>query len=157
GYKVEVPRSQVLQDADAEWTELASGLDLRAVERWDFSLTQLPPSVRRVIEQRPAAERSDAALLALHLAEGRGNPRDSVEALLGASPNWILRHGSRSWQAIASYSAEHDLFDLSAEAFERAAAGQEPGYGSLLAAAAINILPLDRSRGERLAASAEAS
>jgi len=66
GYKVEVPASQVLQDADAEWTELASGLELRAVERWDFTLTQLPPGVRRVVNQRPAAERPDAALLALY-------------------------------------------------------------------------------------------
>ena len=82
GYKVEVPRSQVLQEADAEWTELANGLEMRAVERWDFALTQLPPSVRRTLEDRPATERPDAALLALHLAEGRGNPRDTVEALL---------------------------------------------------------------------------
>ncbi len=156
GYKVEVTASQVLQDADAEWTELASGLELRAVERWDFTLTQLPPGVRRVVNQRPAAERPDAALLALHLAEGRGNPRDTVEALLAVSPNWIARHASWSWRAIASYSAEHDLRDLSAEAFERAAAGQEPGYGALLAAAALNILPLDRPRSRRLVAAADA-
>ncbi len=27
---------------------------MRAVERWDFALTQLPPSVRRTLEDRPA-------------------------------------------------------------------------------------------------------
>ncbi len=156
-FKVEVPRSQVLSEADAEWTHIASGLESQAVDRYDFAITQLPPSVRQALENRPATERSDAAVLALHLAEGRSNPRGTTLALLATSPGWIERDASQAWQAIASCAAEHDLLDLSAEAFERAASATPEGHGRLLAAAALHMMPSDRQRCEELLTQAEAT
>ena len=157
GFKVEVPRSQTLATADTEWTHIASGLESRAISRYDFAISQLPPSAREIIESSEPVEHGDAAVLALHLAEGRSNPRGTVEALLAMSPGWITRHGPKAWKAIAVYAAEHDHLDLSAEAFERAAAVTPATSGLLLAAAAIHILPTDRARSETLFAKADAT
>lgn len=56
-YKIEVPRSQTVATADAEWVEIASGLELRAVSRFEFSLLSVPPPVRSILEKRDEAER----------------------------------------------------------------------------------------------------
>ncbi|GLI02931.1 DUF4365 domain-containing protein [Phytohabitans aurantiacus] len=156
GFKVVVPRGQTVDEADPEWTHIASGLESRAVDRFDFAVTVLPPSVRQTLD-RPDAERLDAAILALHLAEGRSNPRGTTESLLATSPGWIERGASWAWRAVASYAAEHDLTDLSAVAFERAAAATPGSRGQLLAAAALNIMESDRSRAAELLAQADAA
>ncbi|MEU5934543.1 DUF4365 domain-containing protein [Micromonospora sp. NPDC047187] len=156
GFKVVVPREQTMGEADHEWTHIASGLESRAADRYDFAITVLPPSVRRKLD-RPPAERLDAAILALHLAEGRSNPRGTIESLLATSPGWIERGASWAWQAVASYAAEHDQLDLSTVAFQRAAAAAPDSRGPLLAAAALNLMEIDRSRAAELLAQAVAA
>jgi hypothetical protein len=145
-FKVEVPRSQTVTSANDEWTHIASGLELQAEARYDYALRQLPPGVRQALESRDASERSDAALLAYHLAEGRGNARGTVESLLVTSPVWITRNGPWPWRVIASYAAEHEHYDLSADAFERAARASITVDGMLLAAAALNAMQSDKER-----------
>ncbi|MGX1612373.1 DUF4365 domain-containing protein [Micromonospora chalcea] len=156
GFKVVVPRAQTMGEADHEWTYIASGLESRAVDRYDFAITVLPPSVRQKLD-RPPAERLDAAILALHLAEGRRNPRGTTESLLATSPGWIERGASWAWHAVASYAAEHDLTDLSAVAFQRAATAMPDSCGPLLAAASLNIMESNRSRATELLAQADAA
>jgi uncharacterized protein DUF4365 len=156
-FKVVVPRAQTMSAADEEWTHLASGLESHAVDRYDFAITALPPSVRQVLEARTVSEHLDAAILAVHLAEGRANPSGTIASLLATSPGWIERGASWAWRAIASYAAEHDLDDLSAHAFERAAAASPENRGKLLAAAALNAMASDRSRAAELLVGADAA
>ncbi|GIG03049.1 DUF4365 domain-containing protein [Catellatospora citrea] len=149
-FKVEVPRHQVLSAAQQEWHDLASGLESKALARFDLAVTQLPPAVRRVLESAPSAERTDAAILAFHLAEGRNNPRGTAQSLLAMSPGWIQRLGARGWHALACYTSAHDALDLSAEAFELAADQASEGAGGFLAAAAINVRNHDVDRARDL-------
>lgn len=150
GYKVVVPRSQTLSEADEEWTHIASGLETRAVDRFEMAVTQLPPAVGELLRDRPAWEHVDCAVLALHLAEGRANPSGTTESLLAMAPGWIDRHGAWAWQVLACYAAEHELLALSAAAFELAATAKPERYGRLLAAASLNLMHTDRARSEVL-------
>lgn len=149
-FKVDVPRHHKVADADVEWTYLASGLESRAVELFEFALTKVPPTVREKLTEDPTADVTDRAVLALHLAKGRNNASGTVSSLLATSPGWMLRLAPASWQALASYAAEHDLPALSAEALERAASAHPARRGRLLAAAAINVLNEDRLRARVL-------
>ncbi|MBM2620494.1 DUF4365 domain-containing protein [Actinoplanes sp. LDG1-06] len=148
GYKVLIPRSNEVLEADLEWTELASGIQSRAENLFDFALTQLPPSVGTKLTNASPNEHLDLAILALHLAEGRNNPQGTVESLLAASPGWIQRQAPKSWEVLAAYSAEHGLPELSAEAFDLAAQADPARAGKLWAIASINVLYVNRTRAE---------
>jgi len=121
-YKLEVPRSQTVAKADAQWRDIASGLEQRAVSRFAYSLLSVPPTVRNLLENRGASEQADAALLAMHLSEGRENALGTVRSLLAVSPVWITRNGGWAWRAIAAYAADHGLAGEAAAAFRRSAA-----------------------------------
>lgn len=121
-YKIEVPRNQTVATAGAEWQEIASGLEQHAVSRFDYSLLSVPPPVRTLLESRGAGERADAALLAMHLSEGRTNALGTVRSLLATSPVWITRNADWAWRAIAAYASDHDMTAEAAKAFVRAAA-----------------------------------
>lgn len=121
-YKVEVPRSQSVASAGPEWLEIASGLEQHAISRFEYSLLSVPPPVRTLLEGRGEAERPDAALLAVHLSEGRTNPRGTVRSLLATAPVWITRNADWSWRATAAYASDHQVVEDAAEAFTRAAA-----------------------------------
>lgn len=146
GFKVEVPSSQTMSTAGQEWKHIASGLETLAEARFEQALSQLPPPVGSALENRPPADRPDAALLASHLAEGRINPRGTAQSLLAASPLWIERNGAWAWAVVATYAAQHEEYDVSAEAFERAGRASTQDRGSNLAAAALNIMAVDRKR-----------
>ena len=150
GFKVEVPAAQTMSTADVEWTHIASGLEAQAEARFDYALVQLPPPVREFLQDRQESERLDAALLAFYLAEGRANPRGTAESLLATSPVWIERNGAWAWRVVAAYAAQHEQFDVSAEAFERAARATVEGRGRVLAAAGLNMMQSDRARSEEL-------
>jgi tetratricopeptide (TPR) repeat protein len=121
-YKIEVPRSQTVATASAEWLEIASGLEQHAISRFKYSLLSVPPSVRTLLEGRGEGERADAALLAMHLSEGRTNPQGTVRSLLATSPVWITRNADWAWRAIAAYASGHEVTKEAAEALIRAAA-----------------------------------
>lgn len=128
-YKIEVPRNQTVATAGAEWLEIASGLEQHAVSRFEYSLLSVPPPVRTLLESRGEGERADAALLAMHLSEGRTNAQGTVRSLLATSPVWITRNAAWAWRAIAAYASHHDVTTEAAEAFIRAAA-TTPDEGS---------------------------
>lgn len=121
GFKIEVPRGQVARTAGSEWLDIASGLEQRAASRFEYSLMGVPPPVRTLLEGRAESERSDAALLAMHLAEGRSNPQGTVMSLLGTAPAWITRNADWAWRAIGVYASEHGVLKVAAESLLRAA------------------------------------
>lgn len=124
-YKLEVPRHQTITTAEAEWRELASGLEQRAVSRFEFSLRVLPPAVRRMLESLELPKQADGALLAMHLSEGRSNPEGTVSSLLAASPVWLTRSARWSWRSLAAYASAHELPRLATESFVRSAAASD--------------------------------
>lgn len=156
-YKVSVPRVQQVQMADTEWGELASGLELRARSRFDYSLLHLPPSARTVLSGRPEERRADAALLAMHLCEGRANPKGTISALLATKPSWLEREAPWGWIALGNYANAHNLHDLAADAFECAIDdADEIRRSRLLLSAAILLLGSDNDRAIRLISRADA-
>lgn len=138
-YKIEIPRTQRVREADIEWVELASGLERHAESRFEYSLQSLPPDVQKQLSKREASERADTALLAMHLAEGRLNPRGTVAALLATSPAWLSRNADWGWAAVGGYASDHDVHDIAAEAFERSAAAEGPLRTQSLVSAALHV------------------
>lgn len=120
-YKVEVPRTQTVATAGAEWLEIASGLEQHAVSRFEYSLLSVPPPVRTLLEGRPEGEHADAALLAMHLSTGRSNPQGTVSSLMATSPAWLTRNASWAWRTIAAYASDHEANEEAAQAFIRSA------------------------------------
>lgn len=117
-YRVEVPASQTIDTAGPVWDELASGHERRAVDVFELSLQGVPPDLARALRERSESEHPDAALLAMHLAEGRKNPLGTATALLNARPRWITENGSWAWGLVGQYCSAHDLMSLAADAFE---------------------------------------
>ena len=157
GYKLEVPRSHDLSQADPAWSELASGLERAAHNRFDYSLSVLPPATRRLLEHRVDEEKADAALLAMHLAQGRLNGHGTVTSLQAARPAWLNRAGAWGWAAIGNYASSHELHREAGMAYAEAAELTEAGRrGVLLAAAATHIHRFDPDRARTLLAQADA-
>lgn len=157
-YKIEVPSSQIVANSDAEWTEIAGGLEAHALARFDFSLLGVPPSVRGILENCEASEHGDAALLANHMAEGRTNPGGTVRALIQAKPAWIVRNGRWAWHALAGYASDHDLHELAAEAYLLAAddAPDDAKRSQRLTSAALLLREVNEARSLELLAEARA-
>ncbi|MBB2924011.1 DUF4365 domain-containing protein [Cellulomonas cellasea] len=154
-YKILVPDRQTVSEAAVEWNHIASGIELRALERYELNLTYLPPSARKPIEEHFATSKLDVSVLAMHLAQGRSNPVGTLQGLLATEPGWITRHGAWSWQAVAAYAAEHGALRESAEAFLRAAKFNPQGAGRLTAAAALNCMPISARESRKLLATAK--
>lgn len=156
GYKLEIPRTQRVREADSEWVDLASGLERHAEARYEYSLQSLPPDVQHKFENRQIKERADTALLAMHLSEGRLNPRGTVAALLATSPPWLSRNADWAWAAVGAYASDHDVHDLAAEAFERSShAAVGPLRTQSLVSAALHVREADPGRCDALLGRAE--
>lgn len=151
GFKVEVPRTQQVSDADPVWSELASGLERAAENRFDYSLSVLPPGAKSLLEARRAEEHADAALLAMHLAQGRLNAHGTVASLRAANPAWLKRAGEWGWSAIGNFASAHELEHEAGLAFVNSAELSEPGRrGAKLAAAATHLCRFDPDRAREL-------
>jgi len=155
-YAVTVPVQQTLASAADSWKLAASGMERRATERYEANLAALPPEVRRLIEKERSGER-DSALLALHLSEGRNNPAGTAQALLAGRPRWMGDSASWSWRALGTYCAQHEARVESADALEIAAEHAGLEKGKRLAAAALHVAVVDRSRAKALVDSARAA
>lgn len=140
-FKIEIPRTQTVAGSDTQWTEIASGLEAHAAARFDFSLLCLPPSVAKALGQRSEDEHAHAALLAMHLAEGRNNPTGTVRALLDSAPTWITGNATWAWAVIANYCSAHNLQQLGGRAYLLAAAAvdEDERRSRLLVSAAVHL------------------
>ncbi|EXG81993.1 DUF4365 domain-containing protein [Cryptosporangium arvum] len=156
GNRIVVPRVNTVSTAADVWNHIASGIEREAQLRYDQLLTVLPPATVGVLERLHADRPEDGAVLAVHLADGRGQPEDTVKVLLSASPIWLTRAGGDGWRAVANYALAHDHPELASVAFERAAADQDGSQkGRLLVAAALPLLHEDRARAADLLTRAE--
>jgi hypothetical protein len=155
GYKVLVPEANTVDLAGDQWQHMASGLEGRAIARYEIAVECIPPAARSLIEKMRKSSPHGAAVLALHLADGRGNPRGTVHALLTAAPHWIEEDDARGWLALAAYAIEHELAAENAVALEKAADALPARRGKLLAAAALNVMRVDLSRSALLLDQAE--
>jgi len=148
-FKVHVPATQTVPSARDSWEHFASGIEARAGERYAVALTALPPGAAKTISKLHERYPEDAAVLALHMAEGRRNPEATVKALLLAEPPWLAAKDGLGWMSVGMYAASHNLLGLSADAFELAARASEEHRGKRLAAAGINATGYDRDRARK--------
>lgn len=151
GWKILVPRVQVVSAGSAEQlrgiAKRASGANEDPVAN---SLGFLPPSAAAVLRQVQAAEPDGTMRLARLLAQGRDQPRLTVETILAAQPSWLPAANGRFEAAIGAYANEHDQNDLALEAFTRAAGYGSADAGRLYAVAAVLAL----GRGDAVQAGA---
>lgn len=155
-YKLIVPRSNRLENAGEVWAHLASGNERRAEDRYDYNRLVLPPSVRQVFDKHFDPVTPHAAMVAMHLAAGRGNPKGTVEALLASRPLWV-ESNPWLWRAVGGYASEHGALEESSAAFE--AAGEaflaqtppaDEQAAMSFAAAGINVMSVDHDRARQL-------
>lgn len=148
--KILIPRRNSLAAAAIDWGHVASGLEQRSADRYESALAVLPPSTVELLDEMHDRQATDAAVLAVHLAEGRSNPGAICRALLTASPAWLVRGGGAGWRVVGSYASEHNELSISADSLERAAGQDEARRGRLLAAAGLNAMQDDPTRSRRL-------
>ncbi|QKV80647.1 DUF4365 domain-containing protein [Amycolatopsis sp. Hca4] len=148
-YAVTVPDHQALSTATEPWLVAASGMEQRAIERYESNLGFLPPSVRQLLKDEPA-DHVQRALVAQHLAEGRTNPTGTAQALISTRPFWMNASNAWPWRALASFCSHHDTMKESSAAWEIAAEDGGAEAGRRLAAAAANIAAVDRTRAGEL-------
>jgi tetratricopeptide (TPR) repeat protein len=157
-YRVEVPATQTVATAGEAWTELSSGDERRAESRFQLSLQGVSPTIAKGLSARPESERADAAVLAMHLADGRMNPKGTAAALLTAKPRWITDNAGWAWGLVAHYCSDHDLMVLAADAFELSAQACDGDIKTrALVAAASHRAASDREAAKALVELADAN
>lgn len=157
GWKILVPRAQIVSAAAAEQLRAIADNAVGATEDpVANSLQFLPPSAARVLSQIHAAAPDGTMRLARLLAQGRDQPRLTVETVLAARPSWLTAGNGRFEAAIGAYANEHELQDLGLEAFDRSAGYESADAGRLYAVAAVLALSQgDASRARELVHSSE--
>jgi tetratricopeptide (TPR) repeat protein len=157
GWKILIPRTQVVSAAAAAQLRAIAESAVGATEDpVANSLQFLPPSAARVLSQIHPAEPDGTMRLARLLAQGRDQPRLTVETVLAARPSWLTAGNGRFEAAIGAYANEHELQDLGLEAFSRAAGYQSGDAGRLYAVAAVLALAQrDETRARELVRNAE--
>jgi hypothetical protein len=149
GCKISVPRDQVVSTATIPWEGAASGVALRASERYHDNLQVLPPACAPGLSQLHAFAPRAAEMLALFLAEGRQNPLLTVKSLLAATPSWMLDAPASGWQVAGSFASEHGEYEVAALAMTKAADLDSDRSGALRAVAGLQLLDAD-SENSRL-------
>jgi tetratricopeptide (TPR) repeat protein len=151
GWKILIPRDQVVSVEAAEQlraiVDAAPGASEDPVAK---SLPLLPPSAAGVLRTAQAVEPDGTMRLARLLAQGREQPRLTVETVLAARPSWLPGANGRFEAAIGAYANEHGHQDLALEAFCRAAEYGSEEAGRLYGVAAV--LALGQGDFERAAA-----
>ena len=155
GLFVLIPRAQTLSTAGAAWETAADRFANIAAEQYEDNLERLPPHVARKLQAMTPELRGPVALLAAHLAHGRGAPEVVIRTLLGSDPTWLAALGpSAGLVTIADYAHAHDLSDLAAEALLRAAERDPDDAFRYTKHAGLMLLGSDRSRARELLNSA---
>ncbi|GGT50172.1 DUF4365 domain-containing protein [Actinomadura citrea] len=146
GYKMTVPRDQVLNTAGDQWLSIVQDNTVKARERYTISLECLPPAVGEILEESKNVKELEVALLAHELSQGRSNPSFTVKTLLAATPSWLEGIGFDGWRAVATYASEHGCTAESVAALERAVALKSTGTGRVLAVAGLQLISVDRTK-----------
>lgn len=101
GWKILILRTQVVSAAAvAQLRAIAENAVGATEDPMANSLQFLPPSAARVLSQIHAAEPDGTMQLARLLAQGRDQPRLTVETILAARPSWLTAGNGRFEAAI---------------------------------------------------------
>ncbi|MGW4393835.1 DUF4365 domain-containing protein [Amycolatopsis nivea] len=157
GIFVTVPRTQTLETAGTVWEIAAEKFAETALSDYSDNLSRLPPSTVRALATFATANMTAAALLAAHLARGRGAPEVVVRTLKDSDPAWLSPDGeSIGLIALANYAHAHDLPGLAADVLLLAAERAPDTKYKRTRDAALILLESDRARARDLLAIAAA-
>ncbi|WP_329060561.1 DUF4365 domain-containing protein [Amycolatopsis sp. NBC_01480] len=153
GVFVTVPRIQTLETAGAVWEIAAEKFAETALSDYSDNLSRLPPSAVRALATFATANVTAAALLAAHLARGRGAPEVVVRTLKDSDPTWLSPDGGNiGLIALASYAHAHYLPGLAADVLLLAAGRAPETKYKHTRDAALILLESDRARARDLLA-----
>jgi tetratricopeptide (TPR) repeat protein len=158
-WKILIPVDQVLSaDSAAHLREIAFAAQGAREDSVAHSLPLLPPSAAAVLRQAERVAPDGTMRLARLLAQGREQPRLTVESVLAGQPSWLASGNGMFEAAIGAYANEHGHQDLGLEAFSLAA-DYKSGEAARLYGIAM-VLALGRgdvARATGLSRSAEAA
>jgi hypothetical protein len=140
-WKILIPRDQVVSSETAEQLHsIADDAPGASEDPVASSLSLLPPSAGAVLHAAHESEPDGVMRLARLLAQGRFQPRLTIETVLAAQPSWLEAGNGTLEAAIGAYANEHGLQDLALDAFRRAARRGSPDAGRLYCCAALLAL-----------------
>jgi tetratricopeptide (TPR) repeat protein len=153
GIFVTVPKIQTLETVGAVWEIAAEKFAETALSDYSDNLSRLPPSTARALATFAPVNATAAALLAAHLARGRGAPEVVVRTLKDSDPAWLSPDGeSIGLVALANYAHAHDLPELAADLLLLAAERTPETKYRHTRNAALILLDSDRARARDLLA-----
>jgi tetratricopeptide (TPR) repeat protein len=157
GIYVLVPKAQTLPTASEHWEIAAEQFAQTATADFEDNLSHLSPATARGIRSIATRSEDAAALLAAHVARGRGAPEVVIRTLLDSEPAWLGAAGpSTGLAALGEYAHSHDLEELAVEAV-LAAAARDPGLAyRYIRNAGLMLLETDPGRARDLLSSARA-
>jgi len=134
-FKVNVPRSNRIDAADASWRAIADQYDLLAERYYESNLEILPPTVAQRLSELPPS--IDRAQLTATLAEGRQSPEVTLSLLRGPRASLVERLGVVALRAVAAFAQEHDQDRYSISLLTELAELEPTRAVELLCAAAV--------------------
>ena len=153
GFVLPIPVTQILDAAARDALLAVAGktdeaLELKIKTRYEV----LPGDVNHWLKLAWGQDPMRAARVAGHLADGRGNPRAAVAALVSAQPTWIVDSSAayELWFAVAAFATAHELHDIAAQAFRHAADTDEDRAARPLAFAALTTYTTNLAAARRL-------
>lgn len=151
GIYVHVPKDQTLASAGPVWEIAAEKFADTALADYSDNLSRLAPSVVRALKSLSAANADAAALLAAHLARGRGAPEVVVRTLTESDPAWLSPAGAGvGLFALADYAHAHGLEGLAADLLLTAAERTPESKYRYTLTAGLIVLDSDRPRARDL-------
>lgn len=156
GRFVLVPRTQTLDTAAAPFERAANRFAETVATDYADNLARLSPATAAAVQQYATCDSGAAAVLAAHLARGRGSPELIVRTLLTGEPSFLgAGEPGQGLQIVAEYAHSHTLDDIAAEALLRAAEQGSKRRYRYVRNAGLMLLDIDRARaGELLEAAA---
>jgi tetratricopeptide (TPR) repeat protein len=155
GIYVLVPRAQNLGTARIPWERAAEQFVETAGLQYTDNLDHLPPRIAATVEEVAAEDPQAAALVAAHLAAGRGTPELVVRTLTDSSPSWLMAgEPGKGLAVVADYAYAHGLTDLAVEVLLKCADLSAEKRYRYVRNAGLILVETDRTRARALLDSA---
>ena len=116
GWKVEIPRSNGVDEAIDAWHREAGGFLDEAVERAGLVADRLPPDANRALDPLREHTPDVVAHLTARLGGSATSPGLAVQSLLDAPPRWLTEAAAEALIVVAAYAAERELREQAAAA-----------------------------------------
>jgi len=157
GVYVFVPRAQTLPRAGKAWAIAAGRFAQTAIADYSDNVSHLSPTTARGIQSLGSLNTDAAALLAAHLARGRGAPEVVLRTLLDSDPAWLSAAGpSNGLGVLGGHAHSHDLDEIAVEALLRAAERDSAVMYRYTRNSGLLLLESDPHRARELLSSASA-